>query len=79
VTVALRPYLPTNLGSVPSRSGPLLLLTVLTLPALVWMVALLYKGFSAASGLSRARGALVFTAALIAAEIVSKLVLAWAA
>jgi hypothetical protein len=78
VTVALGGHIPTNPGAALSSPGPLVLLTVLTIPALVWMVALLYNGFSAASGLARRRGGLVFAGALIAAEVVSKLALAWA-
>lgn len=75
VGIVVSPYLPANPGQTASAPGALLLLTVLTLPALVWSVALLYNAFGAASGLTRARGGAVFTAALIAAEVASKLAL----
>ncbi len=78
VAILTTPYLPANPAQAMSAPGPLILLTVLTIPALVWAVALLYNGFSAASGLAKARGAVLFTALLIAAEVVSKLALAWA-
>lgn len=81
VGICASPHLPTpgHVAPPAPASGALVLLAVLTLPALVWSVALLYNGFGAASGLGRARGGAVFTGALIAAEVVSKLALGWAA
>ena len=78
VGVVASPHLPANPGQAVSAPGALVLLAVLTLPALVWSVALLYNAFGAASGLARVRGGVVFTAALIAAEVASKLALGWA-
>jgi uncharacterized protein len=45
------------------------------LPVLPWFIALLYHGFRTSSGLAGAKAGVAFTLGLVAAEVVSKLIL----
>lgn len=75
----LGPYLPTAVGAEPSQVAvaPLLLLVVVTLPAIVISFTWFYQGFRNASGLRGVKAAVAFTLSIIAAEILSKTAL-WA-
>jgi hypothetical protein len=59
-------------------SPRLLITAVVTLPLWIWFLALLYRGFVHSAGLkSGVKAAALFTVAILAAEVVSKLVLAY--
>jgi hypothetical protein len=73
---ALRDQLPMNTSQIGSVSPiPLIILVVFTLPAVVWMLMLLFHGFRTASGLSRPKVGLPFAVAVVVAEVLSKLAL----
>jgi hypothetical protein len=55
--------------------GILLLLVLVTIPLVVWFVALLYQGYRTASGLRGGRLVASFIVVLVVAEVVSKLTL----
>ncbi|MDX2055071.1 MAG: hypothetical protein SFV15_21900 [Polyangiaceae bacterium] len=53
----------------------LLLLSLVTVPVVVWMVTWLWQGFRTASGLRGAKSGFLFVGALVFAEVLSKLAL----
>lgn len=78
LTAAMRPYIPTRFAGIESISiAPLLALAVLAVPLVVWNIMLLYTGYRTASGLRGAKCLASFCAALIFAEVASKLALYW--
>ena len=85
VGLARFPYLLVGLLSLPLRglavgklpSAEELALVALVLPVTVWAIALLCTGFRTVSGLRGARLVVTFIAALLVAEALSKLVLAF--
>ena len=52
-----------------------IILGVLTIPLIVWLVALLYNAFSVSANLKGRKAAWTFIAGLVMAEIVSKIIL----
>lgn len=67
------PTAPSDMGVPPSIM--MLFLVAATVPAVVLAVAMLFQGYRTASGLSGVKCALSFTAAVIAAEVLSKVAL----
>ena len=57
----------------PGAMAVVLVLAVLSLPAIVYAVILLYRAFRAASGLRGARAGITFTLGVVTAEVISKL------
>lgn len=49
--------------------------SLLTLPLMVWMVALMYRGFATSAGVRGWKAGLTFTGGLVVAEILSKIVI----
>ena len=78
IVFALFPPPEEVLAQITSGAGPdvrVVLTSVLTIPLMLWFLAWLYRGFAHASGLRSVRSAVTFGAALIVAEILTKLVL----
>jgi hypothetical protein len=59
----------------PPDLGLILLTVGVSLPPLVWFIALLFRGFKTSSGLKGPKVGVAFTIALLASEVVSKLIL----
>lgn len=59
------------------NSVSFIVLLVLSLPVMVWSIALMYNGFKVSCGVQGSKLTLAFILALFTAEIVSKLALYW--
>jgi hypothetical protein len=57
--------------------GKVLIMSVLATPLYIWFITLLYQGFRSSSGLTGRRSAFGFVAALLGAEVASKVLLAF--
>jgi len=75
IAAAMRDHLPSRPSEIHSATPALLILAVLTLPAVIWTITLLFQGFRTASGLRGTQCAVVFAAALVLAEVLSKIAL----
>ncbi len=63
-----------NLNIVPADLTIIVVFTLLSIAELVWMITLLYNGFKVATNAKKLRSVVLFIVALIAAEILSKLI-----
>jgi hypothetical protein len=75
MAAAMKDRLPSRPTEVPSATPALLILAALSLPAVIWMITLLFQGFRTASGLRGTRGGVLFAAAVVLAEVLSKVAL----
>ena len=71
INLFLPPYVPKDIHHI----GPgLILNSLVTIPATVWMIVLLYRAFSTSTNLKGSRGTVIFILALVLAEVLSKFV-----
>ena len=71
INLFLPPYVPKDIHHIGTG---LILNSLVTIPATVWMIALLYRAFSTSTNLKGSRGTVIFILALVLAEVLSKFV-----